>query len=140
MASARGLQSSSGREGKVTLAVVAALSIWIAGFVIANIWIAVNLLLLPGMPITAGVFLLVYLLLLLSPLDVRPPRLAQRFLRFSLRAASDYFPVMIHYEDRGALKGGRPYVVGYVSLLEPGMMRVETVQCFCSKMRMCVLA
>jgi hypothetical protein len=63
-------------------------------------------------------------LLLAIPLEIRPPALVQRFLRFSLVAARDYFPVHMAYEDREALEAlDSPCIIAYEphSVLPQGM-------------------
>lgn len=96
------------------LSVIGALSAWMSGLFVANAWLVVNVVFLFLKPLTGTVLFMVYLMLILCPLEVRPPVFARKFLHFSLEAARDYFPVTIHYEDRDALQQKRPFIVGCV--------------------------
>jgi hypothetical protein len=52
------------------------------------------------------------LVLLALPLRIPPPKPIQRFLRFSLVAANDYFPVKIVWEGREQDYEAGPFVIG----------------------------
>jgi hypothetical protein len=48
-----------------------------------------------------------------APLDIPPPNFIRRFLHFSLETAFSYFSITMIYEDKAALRAGRPYILGY---------------------------
>jgi 2-acylglycerol O-acyltransferase 2 len=48
-----------------------------------------------------------------APLDIPPPRFIRRFLHYSLSTAFSYFSITMIYEDKDALRAGRPYILGY---------------------------
>lgn len=49
---------------------------------------------------------------LLAPIDVPPPAFIAHWLAFSAKAAQEYFPIRVVWEDRGAFKEGTAYVIG----------------------------
>lgn len=105
------------------ISVFFALSLWIFGLLaVFASWIIALALLVLAPPIGAAM-LSVLVLLLIAPLDIRPPSFARRFLSFSLHSAFEYFPVSVVYEDKDAVHAGRPYIIAFEphSVLPQGM-------------------
>lgn len=109
------------------VATALALSVWIFGFLVIFAWWVLTLVLLPAFPIGASISLAILVALYLAPLDIPPPAFLKRFFRFTMEASFNYYPVTMIYEDKDALHGGRPYIVGY----EPHSVLPQGLCAFC---------
>ncbi|KAL4421076.1 hypothetical protein ABPG77_001371 [Micractinium sp. CCAP 211/92] len=104
-----------------------ALSFWIFGLLFMSLWWIVDLFLLPTWPLLAVSMLTFKLLLLAAPLSIKPPAFVQSFLRFSMVAAGDYFPVKIVWEGKEEDYEKGPFVIGY----EPHSVLPQGICVFC---------
>ncbi|KAL4451792.1 hypothetical protein ABPG75_007454 [Micractinium tetrahymenae] len=95
------------------VAVFLTLSFWIAGFIIVSLWWITDIFLVFRWPKIAIGGLLFKLALLAVPLRIEPPGFVHRFLRFSLVAAHDYFPVNVVWEAEAKEYDEGPFVIGY---------------------------
>nr|AID16200.1 diacylglycerol acyltransferase type 2 [Ettlia oleoabundans] len=107
------------------LAVFFTLSTWIFGLIAVSLWWVVDLLLLPRPIAFAGLATKVFLLAL--PLRLPPPTFVRRFLRFSMVAAYEYFPVKVVWEGEGDDYDNGPFVIGY----EPHSVLPQGICIFC---------
>ncbi|EFN52435.1 hypothetical protein CHLNCDRAFT_138958 [Chlorella variabilis] len=98
---------------------------WIFGLIAVSLWWIQDLLLLPR-PI-AFVGLAIKLVALALPLTLPPPAPIRRFLRFSMVAAGEYFPVKIVWEGDADDYSKGPYVIGY----EPHSVLPQGICIFC---------
>jgi Diacylglycerol acyltransferase len=95
-------------------AIFVALSTWVFGFLGATLWWMLTLGMISTRPILAAINAVAIAILLVTPLEIRPPAFAQRFIAFSLQAAADYFPVTFHWEDREAFnEKNAPYIIAF---------------------------
>lgn len=95
------------------VAVFLTLSFWIAGFIIVSLWWIADLVLVFKWPKVAILGFLFKLALLAVPLRIKPPGFVQRFLRFSLVASHEYFPVKVVWEADAKEYEEGPFVIGY---------------------------
>ncbi len=51
-------------------------------------------------------------MLLLVPLDIKPPAAIRKFLEFSVETTKSYFPITVVFEDRDAFVPGTAYLIG----------------------------
>ena len=93
--------------------VAMALSIWVLGLILVVAWFLLTLILFSSFPVPCTVSAGLLVALMFAPLDIPPPRFIRRFLHYSLSTAFSYFSLTMIYEDKDALRAGRPYILGY---------------------------
>ncbi len=106
------------------IATALTLSFWIFGLLAMGSWWILTAVMFIYAPAAAIVSATLLAALVLAPLDIPPPRILQTFFRFTMRAAFQYFPVRVIYEERDALeRDERPYIIAYEphSVLPQGM-------------------
>lgn len=106
------------------------LSIWVFGLLLVASWwvLSASLILSAPRSPVGWLSLGTQILLLFMPLTIEPPGFIRRFLRFSMTAAAEYFPVKVVYEDKEAFKQGTSYVIGY----EPHSVMPQGICTFCA--------